>query len=829
MNRRIHLLHRVRMTAAAITLVAAQQASASWQTLGQAEPARSPQNTVELATTSGARLRVSMPSPDVVRIRVSPTGTFERDFSYAIADQPRPLPLVVANDPGAGTLSIRTQAAGSMHVVVHLEPSVLVEVRDQDDRLVVADDPDRPMAFDPATGAIEASKSRVPTELYYGFGEKALPISRHEQYMTMWNSDTPGYPQGLDPIYQSIPFFIALHDGRSYGIFLDNTWRTYFDMGKTDYARYRFGADGGELDYYVFTGGKSRSAANIVRAYTALTGRGPLPPLWALGYQQSRYSYSPQSQVRDVARTFRDKRMPADVIYLDIGYMDGYRIFTWSPKDFPEPEKLLHELDAQGFHAVTIVDPGIKVDDGYAIYRDGRSQGAFMRTANGDELHASVWPGPCAFPDFTSPGARAWFGTLYAKFLDQGVSGFWNDMNEPGVFLAPDSGQPELVHDPRKTFPLDARHAGDGDADTHARYHNVYGMQMARATFEGLRRLRPDHRPFVLTRAGYAGVQRYSAVWTGDNDATWEHLAMTIPMLTNLSVSGVSFVGADVGGFVRTPSGELYARWLQAAVLTPFLRTHSAIDTEPREPWSFGADFERINRATIELRYRFLPYIYTLFANQELRGDPVMRPLWFSYPSDVKTYLVEDEFLVGGDLLVAPIVREHETRRQIYFPAGDTWIDWWNGARHAGGSEQKIDVPLDRLPLFVRAGAIIPVQPVVQSTRDMPGAPLTLVVAPGAQGTSTVYQDSGDGYGYRRGESRTITATQGAEGVTLVIPRTRGYQPVAAIEVLGAESTTATRLDGKRADAVTFDAATHRLRITLPNEDVRRIQFAPVQ
>ena len=809
--------------ASAVAAMWSPPAPAAWQTLGKVTQAGHVDgNVLELATASGARVRVSFAAADVVRVRMSPRGSFERDASYALASAPAALPFEMREQ--AGTFVVRSGAAPSARVEITGAPDVRIAIYDADGNLVVADDAARPMAFDAALGAVETSKQRAATDMYYGFGEKALPMSRHQQFMTMWNSDTPGYAPGLDPIYQSIPFFIALRQGKSYGVFLDNTWRSYFDMGKSADARYTFGAAGGELNYYVFTGGRERSPASVLRDYTQLTGRGPLPPLWALGYQQSRYSYTPDAQVREIAQTFRRKSIPADVIYLDIGYMDGYRIFTWSPRDFPAPQALLGELHAQGFHAVTIVDPGVKVDEKFPVYRAGKAW--YMRTASGAELHAEVWPGICAFPDFTNPQARAWFGSLYAGFLDQGVDGFWNDMNEPGTFVPADWKLPVLVHDPTKTFPLDARHDGDGIAGTHARYHNVYGMQMARATFEGLSKLHPQQRPFVLTRAGYAGVQRYAAVWTGDNASTWDHLALSIPMLANLSVSGVPFVGADIGGFTGTPSAELYTRWLQAAALTPFMRTHSAIDTAPREPWTHGEKYEAINRASIELRYRLLPYLYTLFADSAATGMPPLRPLWFEYPRDVAAYQLADQFLLGRDVLVAPVVHEGETRRRVYFPRGDAWIDWWDGTRHAGGTSAEVAAPLERLPLFVREGAAIPTSAVVQNTAQMAQLPLTMTIAPGADGGGRVYQDAGDGFGYRDGDSETSTVTLHGKRVHLDTPATSRFRRIGALEFLGVDKAPGSVLiDGKRAETVHFDAATKRLRVELPAQRVNDVEL----
>ncbi|HZP64775.1 MAG TPA: TIM-barrel domain-containing protein [Rudaea sp.] len=789
-------------------------ASAAWQSLGSIEKVETDADAVLLDTASGAKVQLSFPAAGVVRVHMAPTGALAPDHSYAIPGTVPRIPLHVEGGAGAADVVV---ASEGVRVVVRTRPNVGIAVYDADGALVVDDDPARPMAFDRDAGQIEVSKRRDPVELYYGFGEKALPMSRHQQYMTMWDSDTPAYLPGTDPIYQTIPFFIAVRGGKSYGVFFDNTYRSYFDMGKTDMSRYTFGANGSELDYYVFTGGRTRSPAAVLAEYTALTGRGPLPPLWALGYQQSRYSYTPQARVLEVARTFREKHIPADVIYLDIDYMDGFRIFTWSPQTFPQPDAMLHALHDEHFHAVTIVDPGIKVDPDFALYRAGRERGVFVRTALGDELHATVWPGTCAFPDFTSPKAREWFGSLYAGFVQQGVDGFWNDMNEPATFPPPNSGRPILVHDPAKTFPLDAVHDGDGAPGTHARYHNVFGMQMARATFEGLAKLSPERRPFVLTRAGFAGVQRYSAVWTGDNVASWTHLALSIPMLTNLSISGVPFVGADVGGFAGAPTADLYTRWLQAAALTPFFRTHAEINTPDREPWSYGDAHERMNRAAIELRYRVLPYLYTLFADEETGGEPPLRPLWFDHVDDVETYLVEDEFMLGDALLAAPVVRAGDVKRKVYFPRGSAWFDWWDGTRHEGGTRVDVDAPLERLPLFVRAGAALPTAPVVQYSGELAHTPLILAVALGADGGGHIYEDAGDGYAYRHGASRTIRIALHGDALHIDAPPSRGFPEIGAVEVLGLDAAPASvRVDGKSVAGFRYDAATRRLHVDLP-------------
>lgn len=774
-----HTQRTLVLLAALVCCLLGTEARAAWRTAGDVKTVTRQTDGVVLTLTSGARVAVTFRDLETVRVRLAPSGTFERDFSYAVESKDR---KTVAAKIAETRDEIRISSLNGTTIVVKRRP-FLVSVLDAEGRVIVEADPAKGTALDPDTGAVETSLKRVEWETYYGLGEKAgATVSRDTQQFVMWNTDTYGYPRGLDPIYQSIGFYVALRQvkprGFAYGLFLDNTSRTYFDMGKTDPARVTFGAASGELNYYVFTGGKERSPKNILRDYTDLTGRTPQPPLWALGNQQSRWSYYPESRVREVARGFRESRIPVDVIYLDIDYMDGYRVFTWNRERFSNPSKLTSDLREQGIRTVLIIDPGIKVDPNYQVYKDGQAGGHFVRAADGSELHASVWPGVCAFPDFTDPKAREWFASYYRQHLDEGIAGFWNDMNEPGVFLSDETPKPDVYHHPMKTFPLNARHAGDGAPGTHARFHNVYGMQMARSTFEGLKRLRPAERPFVLTRAGYAGVQRYSAVWTGDNVASWDHLRLSIPMLLNLGVSGVPFVGSDVGGFSGNPSPELYTRWLQAAALTPFLRSHSQSGSKPQEPYSFPKEYVDINRASIELRYRLLPYLYSLFEEHSRTGAPVMRPLWFEYPDDWRTYTNEDEYLVGRDLLVAPVVNEGVTKRRVYFPAGDRWVDWWTGKTYEGGTDAEIDAPLDRLPLFVRAGAVIPTQPSIRHTGEMSKAPLSLLVVPGADGTSNFYEDAGDGYGDRRMTKATLT------GGSLKLSHTGAY---AARKVNGLE------------------------------------------
>lgn len=815
-----------RYRAASIVLclfVLAAGTFAQWQNIGIVSTVTQPKpGHVVFGTSSGAAASVEFFDRDVIRVRIAPTGKFEREFSYAFDPAARPAGTEVKVSQ-TRTQVILTSSDGAK-IVVTRSP-FRVDVFDANSRLVVGDDPNETFRFDRATGDLVATKLRSSeVETYYGFGEKAFAeMARNSKYIVNWNTDTFAYPIGTDPTYQTIPFFYALNDGKAYGLYFNNTFRSFFDMGKTSPGRYSFGANGGELDYFIFTGGPERSPKKVLEDYTKLTGRTPLPPIWALGNQQSRWSYYPEKRVREIAEGFRKNKIPADVIYLDIDYMDGYRVFTWDKSRFPDPAKMIGDLKKDGFRTVLIIDPGIKADPNYSVYIDGQKNGVFVKNPDGSELNRSVWPGPSAFPDFTDPKAREWFGSFYRRHIDEGVAGFWTDMNEPGVFLTDESAKPPLLHHPGKTFPLETPHAGDGLPDTHRRYHNVYGMEMARATFDSLRKLVPEKRPFVLTRAGFAGVQRYAAVWTGDNYASWDHLAMSIPMLANMSVSGVPFVGADVGGFAEMPSGELYARWLQAAALTPFFRSHSVGWVGNKEPWEFGDEFTRINRATVELRYQFLPYIYSLFREHERTGAPVMRPLWYEFPNDKQTYLVGDQYMLGSDILVAPVIREGMRTRGIYLPIGAEWIDWWTGAKLESGKTHYLQTPLDRLPLFVRVGSVVPTQGVIQHTGEMPGTSITLNVAAGIESgkteIATLFQDAGDGYGYRRDDWCEIEITH-RRGM-LLIKRTGSFngQKLGAIEVRGiAERPKEITADGRKLE---FDLQpeTKRLSIRLRGDE----------
>ncbi len=565
----------------------------------------------------------------------------------------------------------------------------------------------------------------------YGTGEVMGPLLRNGRTTTCWNSDAYGYDADTPSLYQSHPWVLAVRaDGTAYGVLADTPGRTAMDLA--DGITFR--AQGPPFDVIVI---ERESPQAVLGALADLTGHMPLPPKWALGYQQCRYSYYPAAQVLEVAREFRRRRVPCDVMWMDIDYMDGYRLFTFDPRGFADPRALNDSLHAAGFRSVWIVDPGVKVDAGYPVYRQGSAGDHWVKAADGADYVGKVWPGPCVFPDFTRSATRAWWGALVGGFAATGADGIWNDMNEPAIF------------DVRsKTMPENSRHRADaelGGPGPHLRYHNVYGSLMARATREGLEAARPDRRPFVLTRAGFIGTQRYAACWTGDNRATWRHLAASVPMALNLGLSGQPMCGPDIGGFGGAPDGTLFARWMGVGSLLPFARGHSEKGSPRREPWSFGPGVEATCRRALETRYRLMPYLYTLFREASMDGLPVARPVFFADPKDDRLRAEDHAFLLGADLLVVPDLTDDRSHLPM-LPKGI-----WRSAEIAGGAR---DPDLPRL--LVRGGGIVPLGPVVQYVDERPLDEVELLVCLDARGNAagTLYEDAGDGYGYRAGEYR---------------------------------------------------------------------------
>lgn len=568
-----------------------------------------------------------------------------------------------------------------------------------------------------------------PGTSLYGTGEQAGSLLRNGTRKVLWNTDCPDYTDETPALYQSHPWVLGVRgDGSAFGVLVETTWRTVIDLTRG----IRFETLGPPPAVLVI---ERDSALEVARALAELTGRIPMPPRWALGYHQCRWSYESEAKAREIASGFRSRGLPCDAIWLDIDYMDGFRCFTFSKEAFPDPKRLNADLHRDGFRTVWMIDPGLKVDPKYAVFERGRRGRHYVTTAEGKEFHGKVWPGDCAFPDFTRARTRAWWGGLYKEFLAHGIDGVWNDMNEPALFEC---------HS--RTMPEDNRHEADedlGGPGTHAQYHNIYGMQMVRATFEGVKASRPERRAFVLTRAGFLGSQRFGATWTGDNRSSWAHLAWAIPSVLNLGLSGQPFVGPDIGGFLGDADAALFARFMGIGALLPFARGHSDKKSGPHEPWAFGKACEATCRRALTRRYRLLPYLYTLFHEAATTGAPIVRPAFVADPCDVRWRACETMFLLGNDVLVSCDVDRHADGGDAFLPRGG-WIPFEPGTL---GTEESWTPDADLPRVYVRAGAVVPLGPAMQHTGEKPIDPLTLVVAPDADGraTGTLYEDAGDG------------------------------------------------------------------------------------
>ncbi|MEP2348129.1 MAG: glycoside hydrolase family 31 protein, partial [Algoriphagus sp.] len=572
-------------------------------------------------------------------------------------------------------------------------------------------------------------------EKFIGLGEKTGNLNRAGRAYTNWNTDYFGYGINDDPLYASIPFYIGLHGEKAYGIYFDNTHKSVFNFGaSTDRFSY-FNAEDGDMDYYFI---HEPTVAEIISSYATLTGKMKMPPKWALGYQQCRYSYYPDSEVLALSTTFRDKKIPADVIYLDIHHMEQYKVFTFDGEKFSDPKNLISRLKEKGFRVVVILDPGIKTEAGYLPYEEGKAKGLFLKYPDGKDYVAQVWPGWCAFPDFTNPDTRSWWMEKLVFYTEAGVDGFWTDMNEPASW-----GQftPNLIE-----FDY------EGTTASHRKARNIYGMQMAKSTQEGSVLNLPNQRPFVLTRAGFAGVQRFAAVWTGDNVSTEEHMLAGVRLVNSLGLSGVPFSGYDLGGFAGEATKSLYARWMSIAAFSPLFRAHSMINSNDAEPWAFGEEVEEISRTYMKLRYNLLPTIYSKFRQSSHTGLPLAASLAIAYSNDplIFTPAFQNQYLFCDSFLIAPVESFKEILK-VYLPVGD-WYYFFNDQAHSGGQVIYQDCPLNNLPVFVKAGSILALQSDVAHSSAKHDGILRIHVYAGSEGSEYLhYEDDGVSFDFESG------------------------------------------------------------------------------
>jgi len=681
-------------------------------------------------------LKVTILRDSLIRFRFTTKGYFSNDFSYAIdKTQLHGYNFLELTEEDT-YFQIRTSKVKCKIQKADLRLSIY----DLNDLLILEDELGFHWeeSYEYGGNIVKMSKSSKDGECFYGLGDKATQMNLKGKRLENFATDQYAYQKDQEPLYKVVPFYIGLHNKQSYGIFFDNTFRTFFDFCQERRNVSSFWAEGGEMNYYFIYGPQMQ---DVVTTYTDLTGKPELPPLWVLGYHQCKWSYYPESKVKEITSKFRELKIPCDAIYLDIDYMEGFRCFTWNKNYFPDPKRMVAELAEDGFKTIVIIDPGIKIDKDYWVYQEALEKDYFCKRADGPYMKGKVWPGECNFPDYTNPVVREWWAGLFKELIsDIGVKGVWNDMNEPAVMEVPN-----------KTFPMDVRHVYDGNPCSHRKAHNIYGTQMARATYHGVKRFTYPKRPFVITRSAYSGAQRYTSSWTGDNVATWEHLWLANIQVQRMSISGMGFTGSDIGGFAEQPTGELYARWIQLGVFHPFCRTHSSGDHGNQEPWAFDEEVINITRKFVSLRYQLLPYLYTMFWQYIEEGIPMLKPLVYYDQEDTQTHYRNDEFIFGNQILVCPILEPNAVGRRMYIPRGE-WYNYWTNEFSTGGREVWIDTKFDEIPVFIKAGAIIPKYPVQQYVGELEFDELTLdLYFKNGKEKSVVYEDAQDGYDYKKG------------------------------------------------------------------------------
>jgi alpha-glucosidase len=693
------------------------------------------------------RITVDVPADGTVRLRYSPTGDPPVRRSWAllppVADTAENFLLGSRERP----MEVVTEDA---HVEIASDGAVRIVRRDG---TLVADD--GPGGGPRRVGPELAWRRQIaPGSHYYGFGERTGPLEKRGYRYTCWVTDAAkDHGPRTDTMHVAVPFRIEVDAaGRCSGLLVDTTWRSSIDLIGIDDGVEVVAAAGPDLTLVVLLG---PGPDDVLRQYTTLTGRPALPPRWALGFHQSRWGYETADEIRTVARCLRERRIPADVVGIDIHHMDDGRIFTWSPEAFPDPAGLHRDLAALGLRSTVVVDCAVPLAPGDPTFDEGTDLDAFLRDDTGALVEGHVWAGRSVVPDFTRADVRAWWGARLHTLTDMGIGGVVVDMNEPSLRDRPiDDPAAEVVEVPPAVL-----HGAVDERATHAEVHNVYGALEAQAVAEGLRRLRPRERPFVMTRAGFAGVQRHAGVWTGDNASVWEHLRMSLPQLLNLGLSGVPFAGADIGGFFGHCEPELLVRWMQLGAWYPIMRCNNSLGSIPQEPWVWGPEVEDACRRAIERRIQFLPYLYTCASAAHASGVPVLRPLWWHHPTDPASRRRDDEAFVGPDLLIAPVLEPGTTARAVHLPPG-TWFEWHAGVVHDGPVDTLVEARLDGdVPLFARAASIVPTDRPCASEVDADGRVLELHVFPDADGCAngTLYEDDGWSTDHERGLTRTTT------------------------------------------------------------------------
>lgn len=564
-------------------------------------------------------------------------------------------------------------------------------------------------------------------EHFYGLGDHTGPIDLRGYKKECWNSDNPAAQvDTFLSMYKSFPFFIIRKGNDYLGLYLDNTFKTTFDFG-LDEKTFSFSFKEGPDDFYLFYG---PTLKELLAAFTKATGRMSLPPRWSLGYGQCRWSYHNEAELESVIEGYKKADIPVTTLYLDIDYMDGYRVFTTSEKSFPHFASYLASLHSRGYKVITIIDPGVKEDKGYSIYDEGMKNGYFA-TYKGKTYVNEVWPGRSVYPSFNNADVRKWWGDNVGLLSSQGVDGVWCDMNEPASF--------------REPLPDDVLFG----KEEHKEIHNVYGYYMAEATYEGLKG-HTAKRPFVITRACFTGASKFTSVWTGDNQSIYDHLRLAIPQQLSLGLSGMPFVGTDIGGFGGDTTKELLCRWIELGAFSPLFRNHSAAGTKRQEPYYFDKETIDIYRKWVNFRYQLTPYMYDLFYNHLSTGLPPLRPLFMEFPDDASIANLNTEFMLGPSILVSPVLSSGENNVLLKLPQG-RWINFFDMSESKNGGIYALDASLSECPVYIRSGSIIPLFEKGYTNIDKTPDTLTLLLFPG-EGSYIHYEDAGDGYGYIKGE-----------------------------------------------------------------------------
>ncbi len=677
-------------------------------------------NSVLKIETDNGFLNITPYSPNIIRVHFS-KNAISQNFSYSVIVKPEQVSTTLVPMKQGNMLQLNTD---SLNLVVHTNP-VRIDCATKSNTTIINDD--KGMGINYIGDEITAYKQLNDGEKFVGLGEKTGHLNRKGEGYVNWNTDAYAYDNFADPIYASIPFYIGVHHNLCYGIFVDNTSRSFFNFGAANKRFSSFTVENGDLNYYIIYG---YSVTQVLHSYSWLTGTMKLPPIWSLGFQQCRYGYYPESKLMEIASKLREQKIPCDMLYLDIDYMDRYRVFTWDSARFPDPALMTSKLKNMGFHLTNIINPGIAIADDYKIYKEAKSKSLFLKLPDGEDYAGEVWPGWCNFPDFTKPETRTWWGSQFSELISTGVDGFWNDMNEPAMW--------------GKHMPLAVQFDYDGNKATALGAKNVYGLQMTRATYEGTQKLMGNKRPFLLTRAAFSGIQRYSSIWTGDNNPTEDHMLTGVRLVNSLGLSGVPFAGADISGFTGNATSDLYTRWMSIGVFTPLFRSHKSINAGESEPWSYGIKTENLVRSFIELRYRLMPYIYSVFYESSVTGLPVSRSLMINetYNENVYDHRFENQYMFGSSILVSPC-KSTESIVKVYLPEGK-WYDFYNDELNEGGRVITVESPLNRLPLFVKANGIITTHKITQSTSEKPGDTLFIHAYIGtSENTFIYYEDDG--------------------------------------------------------------------------------------